>query len=625
MKQFFKKQIFEKLTFGLFLLGIFFRFLISGRIYYGSNYIFLFWFSFLYLFGLILKRKEIKLNSLLKLGWLLFLGGIIISLPLGIHPLNSARELIIFLHYFFIFLCGTLFLKRENLKILFWVIILGAFFNALFGLRQYFGGLENTLKLANAPELMALEKIRIKRIFGFTFSPDFFAGQIACVMVLLLGVSSWLIKDLKNKVAGYILIGGLGLIFFFSLFLTRSFGGTLSWVIGMGSLVLLSWSRKISWQRLIIVLTGGGLTLALVFSFFIYQRRETFLKAETNPLLLRLSNFKSGLLVWKEKPLTGIGLSNFWIAYPKYRPPKGNEIRYVHNNFIQLLAEAGPISGLGLCLIILYLLLGGKKIFYQPEPVSVGIWSALLVLWSHWFWDFGLYVPELAGLFFVLLAGWRQLEKKEEKNLSRIYLVILGLLLGLLWLANGWLFQQERMERKAKFYLAQGNQELARKYAQKALKLIPADDFAYGILAQLEQMQGGEDKVIKNYQMAIALNPRFAFWYKELGDYYLSKGKLDFAEQNYQKALELYPYKLEFLIRLARVYRLKGDLNKAEEYIQKALKVSGNQRLALWELAGIYQTREELDKLIETLKTLSQKYQDPQAKQLLKKLANEPD
>ena len=625
MRNFLKKTPFEKLFFILFLLGIFLRFLISGRIYYWSNYLFFFWFSFLYLLGLLLRTKELKLHPILKLGWFLFLGGIIISLPFGIHPLLTAREMVIFLNYFFIFLGATIFLNKENLKILIWVIIIGAFFNALFGLRQYLGGLEATLQMANAPDLMALEKIRLKRIFGFTFSPDFFAAQTACALVLLLGTFFWLTRE-ENKIVRNILFGLLSLLFFLALFLTRSFGGILSWAIGMVSLILFNWGKKLSGKRLIALLVGGGLLIFLIFTFFIYQRRESFFKSETNPIVLRLLNFKSGILVWKEKPLTGVGLGNFWIAYPRYRPPRGNEIRYVHNNFIQLLAEAGPISSLGLCLIVLYLFLGFRRLFFQSEPAVVGVWSALAVLWSHWLWDFGLYVPELAGLFFVLLAGWALLQKNEEKNLSRAYLVILGLLLGLLWLANGWLFQQERMERKAKYYLEKGELEPARKYARRALKLIPADDFAYGILARLEQIQGGnENKVVKLYQMAISLNPRFAFWYKELGDYYLRKGKLEQAEKEYQKALELYPYKLDFLIQLARVYRLKGRLSRAEKYARRALQVSGEHRLAYWELVWIYHAKGEQDKLIETLKILSQQFQDQQAGRLLRKLSNEPD
>jgi hypothetical protein len=130
-----------------FLAGLLARLLISGKIYYWSNNVFLFWFSASYLLALIDKKSYLNPPVLLKLALVLFFGGLILSMPFGIQTLSSARELIAFLGYLFLLLATMEIYSARNFFPVVGAIWTAAVINGIFGLEQYFGGLDRRSRL----------------------------------------------------------------------------------------------------------------------------------------------------------------------------------------------------------------------------------------------------------------------------------------------------------------------------------------------------------------------------------------------------------------------------------------------------------------------------------------------
>ena len=547
-------------------------------------------------------------------------------MPFGIQPLYSGRELIIFLGYLFIFLSGMEILHSENLKKLILTIFLASLIQALYGLRQYFIGLENLQELVRSSELAQMEQISLKRIFGFTFSPDFFSGIISASIILLIGSAKKIILETQEREKSYSLILIiLILLLLLPMLLSKSLGGFLAFFTGIISLILLRISRVQLRKSHIFLIMGLLIIGSVIFSMFIYHRRSIMFQRRNNPVVLRLYNFQAGLRVYEEKPFFGVGLGNFWIAYPKYRQPQSNEVRYAHNNFIQILAEAGLIAESGLMLLMLYLFLGFLKIRKRDDAYLDGIFCALIAMACHWLWDFGLYAPELASIFWVLLAGFTVITNNgSPKKISRLTLVSLGILLLLLLAISSWMFAEQRMIKKAEAYFQKRQPDQAEAYALKALKILPADDYAYGLLAFCGSMKGEKEEIVISYfQKAIATNPRFAFWHKHLADYYFKQGNINSAESEYLRALSLYPNNIQILSRLAEIQRLKGDLTKAEKYARNALKVFGDQRPALWELYKIKLAKGQREEMLIPLKQLSENYLDQEAKKLIERYTKE--
>jgi len=606
-----------------FLAGLLARLLVSGRIYYWSNYLFLAWFSLAYVLALLFKKTCFPLPNALKLGLGLFFGASIISLPLGIHYLTSARELVIFLAYLFLFLAGLEIMPAGKFAAASWMILLAAIAHSVFALTQYFGGLERSVGISGNPELALFEQVGLKRIFGLTFSPDFLACLLAASLVLLLGLGTdlWQ-KFTRSKWLRTTSLAFLAALFFVPMILTRSFGGFLSFMSGILCLLLIKARKKIPARKIALAIIAAVMIAGAVLASFLYHRRSVVLAGENNPVVLRLYNFSSGLKIYAEKPGFGAGLGNFWIAYPRYRPARGNETRYAHNNFIQVLAESGPFAEIGLLVLAGFSLWPLRKILARKDAPAAALWSALVVLLSHWLWDYGLYVPELASIFFVLLAGIASaISDQDEPKVSTPVLSLAAVLVAGLWAVSCWLFLEQRAVKTAESFFRKGDFEPARTYALKALSLIPADDYAE-MLVGWTLARSGQDQaqVLPCFQKAIHLNPRFAFWPKDLGDYYLSMGKIELAQAQYQKALALYPNSPEFLARTAKAWRLQGDLKRAESYAQAALEKSGNRRSALWEMFWIKSGQGQKPEAIAVLQELVRNYRDLAAQSLLAKM-----
>lgn len=82
------------------------------------------------------------------------------------------------------------------------------------------------------------------------------------------------------------------------------------------------------------------------------------LDTESSGWAQRFAQWESGIEQYRDHPVLGSGLGTFRLLYPAYRTQgdlntAGN---YVHNDYVQLLAETGPVSIVFLALFILFLL-----------------------------------------------------------------------------------------------------------------------------------------------------------------------------------------------------------------------------------------------------------------------------
>ncbi|MGK0342475.1 MAG: O-antigen ligase [Candidatus Azotimanducaceae bacterium] len=113
----------------------------------------------------------------------------------------------------------------------------------------------------------------------------------------------------------------------------------------------------------------------------------------------RLAQWQSGLAQYRDHPIAGSGLGTFKVLYPQYRTlaDAGTAGNYVHNDYIQLLAEGGP-------LMLLFVVLLGTFLFWQ---LSTAVWRLFGPLGSR---------PEP--------SRDRQLEKRKDFELV---LLIMGL------------------------------------------------------------------------------------------------------------------------------------------------------------------------------------------------------
>jgi len=207
-----------------------------------------------------------------------------------------------------------------------------------------------------------------------------------------------------------------------ALLLSRSRAGILGGVLGFLTFVLLVRSSTGKLPRSFWVITSVIIGMVGFYS----------LKIGIDPVLerfLRISKDTSRLDIWrdslvmiKDHPL-GIGLAASREVFPVYNATNFSDSRflYLHNDYIQLLAEAGWL-GFGALVGGFYVFLAKsllkiRKMLLQADPLrfflAVGALSGLMSIAFHSFFDFNLHMPANC-VYFVMLMGivyncaWRE-------------------------------------------------------------------------------------------------------------------------------------------------------------------------------------------------------------------------
>jgi O-antigen ligase len=141
------------------------------------------------------------------------------------------------------------------------------------------------------------------------------------------------------------------------------------------------------------------------------EGQDVTLSHFTNPatMFLRLSYWKAGVLMAKDNLLTGVGLGNFGVMYPKYQPVGAGDVQEAHNDPLQVLCETGVFGLLLFAGFWVWMLLWGvRRILSERDTADRwllgGLFASVLAFLLHSFVDFDFFNPSLATAEF-LLAG----------------------------------------------------------------------------------------------------------------------------------------------------------------------------------------------------------------------------
>jgi O-antigen ligase len=114
--------------------------------------------------------------------------------------------------------------------------------------------------------------------------------------------------------------------------------------------------------------------------------------------------------MFRDRPLTGVGLGSFETAYPPYRSfPSDFEWDHAHNDYAEALAETG-LAGGALMLASLVLFLGvafrtlGERLRHESGWMQLGAALGCCGLLVHSLVDFNLHIPANAA-WFAFCAG----------------------------------------------------------------------------------------------------------------------------------------------------------------------------------------------------------------------------
>jgi O-antigen ligase len=515
-------------------------------------------------------------------GWLLFAALITSSLSLAFFGGYSRYEgCIFFIASGFFFFIGN-WMKEYKRQLSLVLVITGAVVGAL-AVWEYWGGCR-------------FYPQRVCSTFG---NPMLLATYFVLITPVCLGMV-WSESNRWLKMAGYVSLALLimGNVFTFS---RGGWGGFL-----LTGLVFLVFSFRNIRQRPTIILPLFILVVLSISASVLmikYQpaqdtvknpdRLNTIVKQPVNDPA-RLTLMKMAWEVFKENPLTGVGLNGFAKAATKHLPAKitreapNLNFDMVHNDLLHTLATQGLLGLIVFLGFIGLLILYWKRWWTIPakDPLDSGLWAAIigyLILIQFSF-------PWVGYTFiFWLLIGLAVPQSTETSTVRKHYLarpIRLTIAAVLAVLAIGYGILAYRAD--ALFCQGYLNRENLWKYKEllsRAVKLAPWETEYRFLRAYNAFAIAKEPKTTKklHIQMSKVLTeeifpllegqPNNYKYYLFLGDVFDFYGKADKAEEHYKKARELYPNFYPVYLSLGGLMARTNRYNEAKTYFKQALKI----------------------------------------------------
>ncbi len=225
-----------------------------------------------------------------------------------------------------------------------------------------------------------------ERISGTFNNPNFAASWYA--VLLILGMWMWE----RSARARRALVALEMLVLCGALYFTGSRGGMSGWLVGTFFYLFIRYRQRV------LFFLAGAMALLMTVGFFRMEwlpRGELFWKS----LDTRLEIWRTGLDLFLEKPLTGIGLANMWFVEPWMRSYP-DPLPHAHNTLLSIAVELG-IVGLGLFLWMqIFVIRGLVQLTAERDAFAPLFVGAFAVLAMQGLVDHPIFLPQVAVIFF---------------------------------------------------------------------------------------------------------------------------------------------------------------------------------------------------------------------------------
>ena len=316
---------------------------------------------------------------------------------------------------------------------------------------------------------------------------------------------------------------------------------------------------------------GLGQT-ALERAFVRGKSLTTAAEYSTGSPSVRLQMWQATLRLIADQPLTGVGAGAWEVEVPRYQAA-GTQLEtdyYVHNEYLQLLAEYGLVGWVFSLALGLYLLWAMHRT-WREEQASGSVDP------REWPWR-AMLLASLLGLFIVSGAGfpWRL------AGTGALFALSLGALLASdrrLWpdaaapdLPRPPRLRLSLLALTGAMLLALGLSVLA---VAAETRLVRAAQLAYGISStgapDDPRWQEQRQEMLRLVREGVALHPHYRKVTPLVADELAAWGDWENARWIWASVLESRPHVVALMANLARASIHLGDLDQAQAYYDRAL------------------------------------------------------
>lgn len=447
----------------------------------------------------------------------------------------------------------------------------------IFGLVHVFIG---AIQFRNGDNFMPISFLQRfdyeRRASGFYVCPNHLAGLLEVLGVFGLSMTFWSRLPVWAKlISAYATITCyLGLI------LTGSRGGYLSALgsllvfLALSGLVLRQVSGRFLWR-----IGGPAVIIAVLMGLaaFFLIHRNAYLSDRAQSMFeknVRLEMWKAAIQQWKLQPLFGTGSGTYLYYGRQFRTPElQTDPVYVHNDYLQLLADYGLVGG-AFFLIFLgshlgngwknFRRLGLKRVAVSSRLLSnamalqLGAIPAVFAYMIHSFFDFNLHIPAnvlLVAFVFGLLANagaQHQAELPEVRRSILVWRLILPAIALFMVIESVRLLPGEYFAERARAALRDDQLETGAAFALHGLAWEQNNPSLYQYLGsarfdQADRTSTGAastqfyQEALAAFESGRALAPREEAFAIGMADSYDALRRFSEGEWMYQEALALDP------------------------------------------------------------------------------------
>lgn len=422
---------------------------------------------------------------------------------------------------------------------------------------------------------------------GTMGNSNFAGGYLGIAVPFLVYVAITAKQDV-NKTILYVLTG-LDLL---ALWFTQTRGGMIAAAAGLLTMAFLLRDRLprwLRWSAVASLVLGVFLAVMVLFHPGTEKPIGPLAKIETlrtGTFEVRTYYWATAVRIFKERPITGVGLDLYYANYPKYRLPEdGSQLGLTitdkpHNIFLEYLANGGILTFLAyLALVGLAMWYGMRRLKTIEDPQRTLLVAFIAVLAGYLAQGvFSIDVPPLAVMGWVGIAGIAAIaDPRVERARSQMS-------------ADKAPRGKGKKAKTAEhgYKVKRHGNTLWLVHVPVALLVAvlvfmgtrPVLADAEAKTAQTVQQQRGSDSEIETaYDRAIELNPWEASYRSQVGAYHETSAaqsqdpsvklmRFKKAEEFYAQALRLQPGNIFYMMNHARLYTSWAEIDPS--YFPKA-------------------------------------------------------
>ncbi|MDD5644823.1 MAG: O-antigen ligase family protein [bacterium] len=632
-------------------LVVFARPVFSGIVFPRSNYIFLvMWFLVLILVLVknITEKEPFLIDGICFLLILFFIVSVLSS-AFSAVPWRGRNLLINQITWIAVYLSVfNYFKKRETYDFILYVLSASVILVSLYGLYQYFYGLQETrewiVKTGLSEHLSSslLGRLSRNRVFSLFVYPNALAGFLLMTFPVVLSVFIKTVREKSfRKYSNIVIFSSVcSLLFavymhkpmlFFpalagiilspltsavTLYLTFSKGGLLAFSVTVFLYLVFSFFRfgnklraKAFSSALALVIIAVLLSSALLFQKY----KGDSLSAPLPSAKVRVDYWKAGWGMLKDNPFLGVGSGAFGAFYPKYKLAGAQETQMAHNDYVQVAAETGLIGfGLYVAALALILFNMSKKCLYSDSSGSdtylmFGIFMGITGILIDSLWEFVLYIPGISTTMVLLTAVFMSRNRdmfpktglNTVKNKTGIFIstaVILAAFVFSYTYSKSIVDSSDLLEQANKAF-QEGRETSALDFISRAIKADPRNPQLMEYRGSLYEHMGYYRRAMEDFREASRLEPTTGYYHFKIatainGLYSNSGLELPVSRIEYEllQAISCYPTKAFYYLQLGLFYDKIKNYGQALSNLEKA-KMLEPELQGLDEL--IFKTREK--------------------------------